>query len=211
MWVIFDSDGGRDLRRSFFKFVREKFPENQEEDGEPMLPVFLIVGAFRQMASDTGLSMPSEFFLGLNDIDQVALRLRQLEAVHSRGLSVNLLRSICVGAFRKALCLDDENHGRGEMDPFDLLRCKKVSDWATRSENKQEGEAWPQHVIGRIEAIQEKPTQTASKYEISEDACAVFRKLFGPELCRVKEAMEAVQARANEESREESQNQPAST
>lgn len=185
MRTVFDPEGGRDLRRAFFAFIR-KSCRNSEAVDQCEFPVFLVLTAFPGSRRENGLSIPSELVIGVDEVDRIGERIRQLQIVHQDGLDVDLLRSMCVGVFRKALFMDDDNHGMGEMDPFQFARYPTLAaakeGWITKDKDGS-SQFWPNHVIKQIEEINSKTG--------TDDKCHAFRVLFGKELIEIAAVMEA--------------------
>ena len=140
--ICCDTSAGIDLNSLFCEYVKENF----SEDGHQCIPLFITpVPSARKSG---GLNIASEFVLDALDLPSLSTRIRQLKVVYARGIERGLLRAMCVGAFRKYLFLDDENHGQGEMDFSELINADSIAHWANK-----DGKQWPRVVIERIKGI----------------------------------------------------------
>lgn len=187
--VIYDRHVRRNLSFALYGFICEL--ENEIKGSGARIRPFLILTPRPTGRVEGGLSIPQEFVIGTDEMDRISERIKQLVAVHPRGVGVDQLRAMCVGAFRRALCMDDDNHRRGDMEPFDLTRVSKLSDWKTNPTDGQNGAFWPDHVINRINAI-ERRNGKPSDFGLTEAACQAFRVLFAQDLSSISIAMKAV-------------------
>lgn len=165
----------------------------------------LILTPYPRGRMRNGFSVPRESVLSIYNLEDIPDRCRQLVIIYQAEASpdvaaenpeatgqppapvvelpIALIRSMCVGAFRKYLYLDDENHGQGEMDFAELasLTASKITGWTNR-----DGVFWPCVVLKRLRAM---------KSDSSEQA-GVFKALFPKEIPEIEAAMERLTKQA---------------
>jgi hypothetical protein len=145
--ICIDTSAGDDLLSPLCKYVQETFSLGWETEHK-CIPLF--VTPVPSARKSGGLNIPSELILDALDLSSLPTRIRQLQLVHAGGIDRAFLRAMCVGAFRKYLFLDDENHGQGEMDFSELnnLNARSLDQWTNK-----DGRPWPTVVMERIHGI----------------------------------------------------------
>jgi len=130
---------------------------------------------------ERGLSIPPEFVIDIYKLKLIEYRCKQLAQRYPQGLDRNHLRTMCAGACRKFLCLDDDNHGRGVME-FSRLRslieAEKAYDWKMTDENVR----WCEHVTKIIDEGRGKLENQITEH-------AAFRYFFDSEFEDIKALM----------------------
>jgi len=217
--VLWDPVARPDLSRAFFHFVDEcaglnpevSDKEQQENRGSQRsshVPLFLT--PYPSARQQGGFAIPSEFVIGTSDMEMILGRIRQLEILYGApetprqsinsipisGIPLSLLRSMCVGKFRRDFCMDDENHGQGDMDPsklryMDLSKARE--EWVTRNRKR----FWPEEVTEKMTQIKDN----------NKAAWSTYRILFMNEIEYINAAMEAVESAATAAKKEA--NKPA--
>lgn len=170
---LFDNSVGFDLAEPFIELVGKLNDKNTSA-------AFLIVSPDPSLARRGGFSIPNEFVLSVFELDRMSDRIRQLRAIYPNGVSTDLLRAFCVGAFRRYFYLDDDNHGLGEMD-LSEIGAEKLEKWRGES-------GWPVKLLGRLGATGDNVPNP------SDDLGRAFQKLFPEHMKEVAARMEALKA-----------------
>ncbi|MEI7909471.1 MAG: hypothetical protein WCK77_07525 [Verrucomicrobiota bacterium] len=153
--VLVDDSVGHDLGKQLLKFVAW---QSDAAENPTICKVPLIVTPDPSARIHNGFTIPSEFVLSIFEMDQIPIRSRQLQLIYCQydanststylAFSASLLRSMCVGAFRRYLFLDDENHGQGEMDFSELSQMKDL--FQMKGWKRVDGTPWPDAVLEKI-------------------------------------------------------------
>ena len=198
--VVYDQNARRSLSQALYGFIdklkRELGHGQHNELVKSGLPIPLILTPRPASRTEGGLAIPAEFVISVNEMDGIHDRVKALSIVHSNGITSCLLRAMCAGAFRKHLCMDDDNHSTGEMDPYDLAQWVKsgqVGEWKDK-----DGNFWPCVVHDKIEELRKAPESDAE--------AVTFKLLFKNEIEAIDKSMEAVKKIAEGKSEVEEAN-----
>jgi hypothetical protein len=172
---FFDDSAGLNLLFAFERYINSLVRGDVIPPYGNDLPLFVTPDP--EVRDRKGFSLPCEFVLSLGDLRKMLERVVQLRKVYPAGLELNELRAFCVGAFRQFLFLDDDNHGRGELDLMQVYsrRFKREdSVQALWSEN----DGWPKRLPDRINSRSE------NKF------CELYWSLFPDHMEQVKGGIE---------------------
>ncbi|MCX6880486.1 MAG: hypothetical protein NTW21_42780 [Verrucomicrobia bacterium] len=148
--VVFDTEWRADLAEAFFAFVEGLGSPGEWNELQFLLPLFLT--PHPEARTGYGMDIPAELVLDTDFLHTVKDRANQLLTAYPNGLNLHQLRSMSVGRFRRELCLDDENHGRGEMDPKDLMLLNDPRQW-----KDSDDQHWPEHVRDKMKKLARRP------------------------------------------------------
>ena len=168
---VFDESMGVDISGALVRYL-------EKTRGKPNIP--LVVSADPELRRRAGFALPSEFLLPLFDVSRLARRAAQLRAVHREGIDRIYMQSFCMGAFRRYLFLDDENHGRGELDLNAVRAGHYRSDEAERS-RWLSSSSWQKLYESRLERTDEGDVRNA-----------LFRALYADESKKILAKMKAL-------------------
>jgi CheY-like chemotaxis protein len=161
---MYDESNGYNLSNVFSRYVINHHARNTSS-----IPLFLTTCPAVRLRA--GFTVPSEFVLSVFELDRLVDRITQLQIIHPNGVKSDDLRAFCLGAFRRYLFLDDENHGQGELDLTEV-RAGRYRQW--------DPEAWHKRYRNRFEQAEgneEDPLLSAYRILFSKEVKEIPGKL----------------------------------